>query len=84
MKEKKELKENCAAVTGEVSKILTRKKKTYVNLEDANGQICGTYVYAYPPGIPILVPGERLTKDIITFLEKCLSEGLTVQGISRE
>ena len=27
---KKELKENCAAVTGEVSKILTRKKKTYV------------------------------------------------------
>ena len=28
--------------------------------ESAAGCICGEYVYAYPPGIPILVPGERV------------------------
>lgn len=53
-------------------------------LKDAEGRIAGEFLNLYPPGTPILVPGERLTKDIITFLEKCMSEGLTVQGISKE
>ncbi len=55
-----------------------------VPINEAEGLINGEFLNLYPPGTPILVPGERLTKDIITFLEKCLSEGLTVQGISRE
>lgn len=59
-----------------------KKKKIYVNLEDANGQICGTYVYAYPPGIPILVPGEVINDNIINQLKTLYSCGCTLRGLS--
>lgn len=39
-------------------------KKEYVSLEDAAGKICGEYVFAYPPGIPIFAPGELITKEL--------------------
>lgn len=41
-----------------------QREKEYVSLEEAIGKICGEYVFAYPPGIPILAPGELVTKDI--------------------
>lgn len=34
-------------------------------LSDAAGDISAEYVMAYPPGIPILIPGERITEDAI-------------------
>jgi len=37
-----------------------------VFLRDAQGKISAEYVWAYPPGIPIVVPGEELTEDIIS------------------
>lgn len=39
-------------------------KKEYVSLEKAEGKICGEYVFAYPPGIPIFAPGELITKEL--------------------
>lgn len=39
-------------------------KKEYVSLEKAVGKICGEYVFAYPPGIPIFAPGELITKEL--------------------
>lgn len=53
-------------------------------LEEAEGCIVGEFVNLYPPGIPILVPGERLSVEIIRFLKHCISQGLDVQGISAE
>lgn len=53
-------------------------------LTEAEGCIAGEFVNLYPPGIPILVPGEKFTKEIVTFLKLCISEGLDVQGISKE
>lgn len=54
-----------------------------VVLEDAEGRLAGEFLNLYPPGTPILVPGERITGETIRFLEHCLKEGLEVQGISR-
>ncbi|MBR0402332.1 MAG: hypothetical protein IJH73_07465, partial [Lachnospiraceae bacterium] len=36
-----------------------REKET-VPVEKAEGRICGDLIYCYPPGIPLLVPGERI------------------------
>lgn len=35
---------------------------------------------AYPPGIPILCPGERITKEIIDYIQELKNVGLYVQG----
>lgn len=39
-----------------------------VPLKKSNGHICAEVVTPYPPGIPLLMPGERITEEIINFL----------------
>ncbi len=55
-----------------------------IPLTEATNRLAGEFINLYPPGTPILVPGEKFTKEAIGFLEMCMSEGLTVQGISKE
>ena len=50
----------------------------------AEGKIAAEFVNLYPPGVPILVPGEVITKEIIFNLKKCLNKGFEVQGIERK
>ena len=38
-------------------------------------------IYLYPPGIPMIVPGEIITKRLADNIEECLSLGLRVEGI---
>ena len=39
-------------------------------LENAVGSIVAEYVWAYPPGIPILVPGEEISEELLRFLSE--------------
>ena len=39
-----------------------------INLNDCKGKISAEYIWAYPPGIPIIVPGETVDKQIINYL----------------
>ncbi|GAB6107533.1 aminotransferase class I/II-fold pyridoxal phosphate-dependent enzyme [Fusibacter bizertensis] len=48
-------------------------KKT-VNREDCIGCIAAEYIIPYPPGIPILVPGERITKAVVNLFPKEVNE----------
>ncbi len=61
-----------------------KQEQEEVQLSEATDRLAGEFINLYPPGTPILVPGERFARETITFLEKCMSEGLTVQGISKE
>lgn len=45
------------------------KEKSAISIGDSAGKICGQFVYAYPPGIPILSPGEVIDKDIISTMK---------------
>lgn len=36
-----------------------------VKIEDAVGEICGESIMIYPPGIPLIIPGERISKNIV-------------------
>lgn len=52
-------------------------------LKDAVGRYTGEFVCIYPPGTPILAPGERLEEMERQLIEQCLVDGLEVQGITR-
>lgn len=48
---------------------------------DSGGRITKEYIYLYPPGSPILVPGERITEKHIKYIMECKKLGLSVQGL---
>ena len=49
-------------------------------LKNSIGMISGEFLMAYPPGIPILCPGEEITKEIVDYVQKLKDTGLYVQG----
>ena len=51
-----------------------------VPLEQAEGRCSSDYLYLYPPGIPILVPGEVFGREQIEQIQFFLSQGLDVHG----
>jgi arginine decarboxylase len=51
-----------------------------VATEASLGRICAEYVIPYPPGIPLLVPGEEVTADTLTALAAFRSAGAKVVG----
>ncbi len=40
----------------------------FLPLSESKNRICAEYVWAYPPGVPLLIPGEMITSDIIDCL----------------
>lgn len=55
-------------------------RKVSVPLEQTEGCICGEFVMCYPPGIPILAPGEMITKEIIEYIVYVKEKGCSMQG----
>ena len=49
-------------------------------LDQTNGRICSEFVMCYPPGIPILAPGEIITEDIINYIKYAKEKGCSMQG----
>ncbi|BCN28727.1 arginine decarboxylase [Anaeromicropila herbilytica] len=59
----------------------SHKESEDILLSKANGRICGEYVYVYPPGIPLIVPGEEISNDFIEKLIEYKQSGLDVKGL---
>lgn len=55
-----------------------------VVLSEAVGRVSGKYVMIYPPGIPILVPGEKILKETVENISQYLYNGYNVLGLSKE
>ncbi|MDA8236049.1 MAG: aminotransferase class I/II-fold pyridoxal phosphate-dependent enzyme [Clostridia bacterium] len=51
-----------------------------VALEDAEGKICAEMIMAYPPGIPLICPGEVITQEIIDYVRVLKHEHCQLQG----
>ncbi|HLO87756.1 MAG TPA: aminotransferase class I/II-fold pyridoxal phosphate-dependent enzyme [Nostocaceae cyanobacterium] len=49
-------------------------------LQEASERICTEIVCPYPPGIPVLIPGELITKEILAYLQQILSNGGFITG----
>ena len=54
--------------------------KERLPLEDTVGRVCSEFVMCYPPGIPILTPGERITQDIIAYILYAKEKGCSMTG----
>ncbi|MFI3208829.1 MAG: aminotransferase class I/II-fold pyridoxal phosphate-dependent enzyme [Eubacteriales bacterium] len=49
-------------------------------LQDAIGEVCGEFVMCYPPGIPILAPGERITQEVVDYVQYAKDKGCSLTG----
>jgi len=55
-------------------------KKRRVRIEDSLGEICGELICPYPLGIPVLIPGEVVTHDSLSYLMNVRQQGITISG----
>ncbi len=53
-----------------------------VLLRESAGRVSAEYIYLYPPGIPLVVPGERISGELLRELEHDQSVGLRLQGLA--
>ncbi|CAN6462539.1 unnamed protein product [Victoria cruziana] len=54
--------------------------KKSVVIEESVGEICGELVCPYPPGIPVLIPGEVVTEDALSYLLGAKNGGAMISG----
>lgn len=54
--------------------------KKSIPITESSGYICGEFVMCYPPGIPILAPGEKITGDIINYILYAKEKGCMMTG----
>ncbi|MBN2280748.1 MAG: aminotransferase class V-fold PLP-dependent enzyme [Candidatus Marinimicrobia bacterium] len=52
-----------------------------MDIRDAEGKIATVMAVPYPPGIPILIPGQIITKDIIKYLTQLTEKGVEIHGM---
>ena len=55
-------------------------EKERLPIEDTAGRVCSEFVMCYPPGIPILAPGERITPDILAYIQYAKDKGCSMTG----
>lgn len=55
-------------------------QKTSLPLDECSGKVSCEFVMCYPPGIPILAPGERVTKEIIEYIKYAREKGCMLTG----
>ncbi len=55
-------------------------EKISLPLEECVDKICGEFVMCYPPGIPLLAPGEKVTSEIIKYINYSKEKGCLITG----
>lgn len=53
----------------------------FSNLKDCVGKICGESVMLYPPGIPMISPGEIITEDIVQYMMELKNQKMNLIGL---
>ena len=54
--------------------------KKSIPIKESAGQVCSEFVMCYPPGIPILAPGERITAGILEYIAYAKAKGCSMTG----
>ncbi|MDO5733586.1 MAG: aminotransferase class I/II-fold pyridoxal phosphate-dependent enzyme [Eubacteriales bacterium] len=55
-------------------------KAEQLPLEDCIGRVAGEFVMCYPPGIPILAPGEEVTAEVLNYIDYAKAKGASMTG----
>lgn len=63
--------------------IATAKESSHteVSLMEAAGWVSGEFIYIYPPGIPLVTPGEVISRDIVKQIQKAIHLRLNIKGL---
>lgn len=89
-----ELKRGASSEISELElKTLTPEKKTElreafyhpkqrVNLSEALGKLCGDMIIPYPPGVPLLLPGEKIDQEVLDYMRVLIQNWIKVLGVS--
>lgn len=59
-------------------------KHKYIPLKKAPGHICAQVLTPYPPGVPILMPGERISQEICDYLKELSDKNIRVSGQEKD
>ena len=51
-----------------------------VPFSEAVGEVCAELLCPYPPGIPLLAPGELITKEVVSYLNGVIRVGGRING----
>jgi lysine decarboxylase len=62
-------------------KVVSYKTKTNVLLKDSVGKIAGEFIIPFPPGIPMIVPGEIITKESIILINRYIDLDIEIMGL---
>jgi arginine/lysine/ornithine decarboxylase len=54
--------------------------KVSLPLEESCGRVCSEFVMCYPPGIPVVAPGERITAEILDYIRYAKAKGCSMTG----
>lgn len=52
----------------------------FVAFKESKGRICAETISPYPPGIPVIAPGEEITPELIAYLRFEMKAGVRIQG----
>ena len=52
-----------------------------IPLQESRGRVSAEYAYLYPPGIPLLVPGEKISESFLVQAERLKKQGMYFQGL---
>lgn len=50
------------------------------DFNDSAGKVSAEYIWAYPPGIPLIVPGEIISEELIEYIKKSIKLGVNIQS----
>ena len=63
-----------------INEALNSKKFMLENYKNLEGKISKEYIFAYPPGIPIITPGEILDKNTINIIESYIKSNIELRS----
>ena len=55
-----------------------------ISINNAIGRVNGGYITPYPPGIPLIIPGEIITREIMEYINTLLKANCPVHGINNQ
>ncbi|HWT76253.1 MAG TPA: aminotransferase class I/II-fold pyridoxal phosphate-dependent enzyme [Mobilitalea sp.] len=58
------------------------KQSELVKLSDSEDRISAAFISLYPPGTPLLVPGERIDRRLIDYIQWVMKEGFAITGLT--
>ena len=52
-----------------------------VDISRVAGRVAGDFINLYPPGIPLVIPGELISRELVAEIGNFINEGRNIQGV---